>query len=181
MFDLHHYRMLTTQSGQDEKIVSLINSQDDIGVYLRAHLLIEQTLEAWLICSTNNRDFLAGFGENLSLDFAAKAQLAMNFGMSRELVKFVKKFNNFRNRRSHQIDSSEITISEIDTLVGLMQQNYPSELVPIRDFRLGVYVGEPKVVRFNESETSLRDKLIMLYAMFSMRSHFEAEQLSSRR
>jgi len=180
MFDLPHYRTLTTQSGQNEKIVSLIKSQDDIGVYLRAHLLIEQTLEAWLICSTNNRNFFSGFGENLSLDFAAKAQLAMNFGMSRELVKFVKKFNNFRNKRSHQIDNSEITISEIDSLVGIMQQNYPSELVPIRDFRLGVYDGETRVVRFNESETLLRDKLIMLYAMFSMRSHFEAEQLSSR-
>lgn len=179
MFDLLHYRFLTQQDGQSEKILALINSQDDIGVYLRSHLLIEQILEAWIICASRNRDFFFGFGENLNLDFAAKAQLAMNFGMSREMVKFVKKFNKFRNKRSHQIDNAEIASSEIDSLTGIMLQEYPPALTPIQDFRLAVYQGENRNVRFSDSETSLRDKLIMLYAMFSMRSHCEAEQLSS--
>jgi hypothetical protein len=178
MFDLPHYRLLTQQGGQSEKILALINSQDDIGIYLRSHLLIEQALEAWIICASNNRNFFFGFGENLNLDFAAKAQLAMNFGMSREMVRFVKKFNNFRNKRSHQIENAKITSSEIDSLSGLMLHDYPSALPPIRDFRLAVYQGENREVGFSDSETSLRDKLIMLFAMFSMRSYYEAEQLS---
>ncbi|HFK5713298.1 hypothetical protein JW314_11935 [Enterobacter roggenkampii] len=175
MFDYSRYYTLTLENGRADKLMALINSQDDIGIYLRAHLLIEQTLESWILCASGNREFFSGFGENINLDFAAKAQLAKNFGMSSELHRFVKKFNHFRNKRSHQIDHSEITSSEIDSLTGLMQQGYPSELPSMRDFRLGVYEGQVRHVCFGDSNTSLRDKLIMLYAMFSMRANFEAE------
>lgn len=177
MFDYPHYRELTQHDRVANKLIALVNSQDDIGTYLRAHLLIEQTLESWIICSSGNRDFFAGFGENINLDFAAKAQLAKNFGMSGALHKFVKKFNNFRNKRSHQIEHSEITSSEIDSLSGLMQQEYPSVLPPVMDFKLGVNEENAREVRFGDQTTSLRDKLIMLYAMFSIRSNHEAEQL----
>lgn len=177
MFDYSHYSALAQGDGQVDKLMALINSQDDIGIYLRAHLLIEQTLESWIVCASGNKEFFSGFGENINLDFAAKAQLAKNFGMSGELHKFVKKFNTFRNKRSHQIEHSEITSSEIDSLTGLMQLNYPSKLPSIRNFKLGVYEGNTRVVNFSDSTTSLRDKLIMLYAMFSLRANFEAELL----
>ncbi|MFL3553461.1 hypothetical protein [Citrobacter braakii] len=179
MFDLAHFRELTLTSHQADRILAIIRSQDDIGIYLRTHLLIEQSLEAWIICASGNRNFFSGFGENINMDFAVKAQLAMNYCMSPELNKFIRKFNNFRNKRSHQIDNSDITSSEIDSLTGLIERGYPDSLVPVRDFRLGVYEGENRVVRFSESSTSLRDKLIMLFAMFSMRVHYEAECLST--
>lgn len=179
MFDLTHFRELTLASHQPDRIMTIVRSQDDIGVYLRTHLLIEQSLEAWIICASGNRDFFSGFGENINMDFAIKAQLAMNYGMSPELNKFIRKFNNFRNKRSHQIDNSDITGSEIDSLTGLMERGYPDSLAPIRDFRLGVYEAGTRVVSFVDSSTSLRDKLIMLFAMFSMRVHYEAECLST--
>lgn len=179
MFDLTYFRELTLESHQAERMLAIIQSQDDIGIYLRTHLLIEQSLEAWIICTSGNRDFFKGFGENINMDFAVKAQLAMNYGLSPELNKFIRKFNSFRNKRSHQINNSDITGSEIDSLTGLMEHGYPDSLVPIRNFKLGVYQAETRIAAFSEPSTRLRDKLIMLFAMFSMRIHYEAECLSS--
>ncbi|EFW0662239.1 hypothetical protein F8Z72_20725, partial [Shigella dysenteriae] len=81
--------------------------------------------------------------------------------------------------RSHQINNPDITNSEIDSLTSLMEHGYPDSLTPIRDFKLGVYGAETRVVSFTGSSTSLRDKLIMLFAMFSMRVHYEAKCLST--
>ena len=179
MFDFTHFEELTLASHQPDRIMTIVRSQDDIGIYLRTHLLIEQILEAWIICASGNRDFFSGFGENINMDFAIKAQLAMNYGMSSELNKFIRRFNNFRNKRSHKINNSDITNSEIASLTSLMEHGYPDSLTPIRDFKLGVYGAETRVVSFTGSSTSLRDKLIMLFAMFSMRVHYEAKCLST--
>lgn len=174
-FNFNHYEFLTQHTGQWEKIVALVNSQDDIGVFLRAHLLIEQSVEAWCICSTGNGAFFNGFGENVNMDFAAKAQLARNFGLSEPVTKFVKKINRFRNRRSHQIDHPNIEQSEIDSLTSLIKVDYPAELYPIEKYALEI--SGLRSVMFNAPEASLRDKLIMLYSMLAMRMSYEAKAI----
>lgn len=172
-FNFNHYEFLTQHTGQWEKIIALVNSQDDIGVFLRVHLLIEQAIEAWCICASGNGSFFNGFGENVSMDFAAKAQLAKNFGLSEPVTKFVKKLNRFRNKRSHQIEHPNIEQSEIDSLTSLIRSEYPEELFPIDQF--GLEVPGSRVVKFNDSHASLRDKLIMLYSMLAMRMSYEAK------
>jgi len=171
-FDFNHYEFLTQHTGQWEKITALVHSQDDIGVFLRVHLLIEQAIEAWCICASKNSSFFDGFGENVNMDFAAKAQLAKNFGLSEPVTKFVKKLNRFRNKRSHQIEHHSIEQSEIDSLTSLIRAEYPDGLFPIDQFALEV-VGS-RVVQFNDPQATLRDKLIMLYGMLAMRMSYEA-------
>ena len=177
-FNFNHYEFLTQHTGQWEKIIALVNSQDDIGVFLRAHLLIEQSVEAWCICSTGNGAFFKGFGENVNMDFAAKAQLALNFGLSEPVTKFVKKLNRFRNKRSHQINHPNIEQSEIDSLTALIKVDYPKAICPIEKFALEV--TGLRTVMFNDPDASLRDKLIMLYSMLALRMSFEAKVIRER-
>ena len=59
MFDFTHFEELTLASHQPDRIMTIVRSQDDIGIYLRTHLLIEQILEAWIICASGNRDFFS--------------------------------------------------------------------------------------------------------------------------
>lgn len=178
MFDIVHFRELTQANIQADRMIALFQTQDDIGVYLRVHLLVEFSLESWIVCASGNKEFFKGFGENLNMDFAAKAQLAMNFGMSRELNKFVKKLNSFRNKRSHQIDNADITRNEIDSLTGLMENGYPPEVVPMRGLELRWHGDPPRVARFEDAAASLRDKFIILYAVLILRMDFEAQMIA---
>ncbi|EOU9609876.1 hypothetical protein ACOJD9_003144 [Cronobacter dublinensis] len=171
-FNFRHFEFLTMHTGQWEKILSLVNSNDDIGVFLRVHLLIEQSLEAWCICASENNNFFNGFGENLNIDFATKAQLSQNFGLSEPVFKFVKRVNRLRNIRAHQIEKFNITDAEIDALTSLMEVDYPSDIVPMEKFSLSVF-GD-RDVGFKNKETSNRDRLIMLFGMFLIRINGEA-------
>lgn len=172
-FRFNHFEFLTMHIGQWEKIISLVNSNDDIGVFLRVHLLIEKSLEAWCICASENNDFFKGFGENLNMDFSTKSQLCQNFGLSEPLVKFVKKLNRLRNLRAHQIDKFDIIDAEIDSLTSLMSVDYPSDIVQIDNFNLHVF-GD-RDAAFKSKETSNRDKLIMLFGMLTLRMNREAK------
>lgn len=48
MFDFTHFEELTLASHQPDRIMTIVRSQDDIGIYLRTHLLIEQILKLGL-------------------------------------------------------------------------------------------------------------------------------------
>lgn len=171
-----HYEYMTQHTGQWSKIIALVNSQDDIGVMLRAHLLLEKSLEAWCICASGNDMFFADFGPDTVLNFAAKNQLAKNFGLSESLRKFISKFNRFRNDRAHRIESMDIQQNEIDSLTSLMRCDYPEDMLSMDVF--GLEVAESRKVYFKDNSTSLRDKLIMLFSMLLIRMNKEAKLLA---
>ncbi|HIC4093196.1 TPA: hypothetical protein ACW4YN_000833, partial [Salmonella enterica] len=55
-----------------ERLSSIMQSEDDIGVVLRLHLVTEKIIEAWCCAASNNVNFFDGFGENLTMSYAAK-------------------------------------------------------------------------------------------------------------
>ncbi|MBA4819470.1 hypothetical protein OLZ33_08585 [Pantoea ananatis] len=172
-FNFGKFEFLTLHTGQHEKFIAAAETEDDIGTVLRLHLLLEKDLEAWCACATGNGNIFKGFGENLGLDFAAKNQLAHNLGLSEELYKVIKRMNKLRNARSHQIDNSEITNSEIASLTSLISANYPSNLLPMNEFQAQINKGI--IYNFISEETPNRIKFLMLFSMLKMRMCEEAK------
>lgn len=172
--DFSKFEFLTLHLGQREKFLAACQTEDDIGVVLRLHLLLEKDLEAWCICATENENIFQGFGENLSLDFAAKAQLAHNLGLSEDLHKVIKRLNKVRNSRAHQVENFSITSSEIDSLSALVGFNYPPNLLEMDAFLAKIDDGP--IYSFKSSETPLRIKFMMLFSMLKMRMCDEARR-----
>lgn len=173
-FDFSKFDFLTLHLGQAEKFLAACETEDDIGVVLRLHLLLEKDLEAWCVCATGNEHIFKGFGENLSLDFAAKAQIAHNFGLSQDLHKVIKRFNKVRNVRAHQVENFSITNSEIESLTTLMSVNYPSNLLSMDEFLAHVNGGP--TYSFCDKEAPNRVKFLMLFSMLKMRMCDEAKR-----
>ncbi|MBP2167021.1 hypothetical protein J2125_000213 [Erwinia toletana] len=174
-----HFEFLTMHTGQYSNFLAACQTEDDIGAVLRLHLLLEKDLEVWCACSSENGKIFAGFGENLSLEFSAKNQLAYNFDLSEDLYKVIKRFNKIRNVRAHQVDNFAITDAEIDSLTSLIGVNYPSNLLAISDFGVQVNGGEHQL--FTSKGTPNRLKLIMIYSMLKMRMCDEALRKIGRR
>lgn len=177
--NFEHYHQELEKALSLEKIMSLLESEDDIGVVLRLHLIIEKYLEAWCICATNNSKFFDGFGENITLTFAAKAQLAKNFGLSDLSFNGIKRFNKIRNIRSHQINNWEITDAEIDSLKSLASKERDVGSPPFINH--GIKIAGVKEIYFYDKESTNRDKLIMLAVsiLSRMTSEVEKKQTSS--
>ncbi len=173
-FNFGKFEFLTLHLGQYEKFLAACETEDDIGVVLRLHLLLEKDLEAWCMCASGNGSIFRGFGENLSLDFAAKAQIAHNFGLSAELLKVIKRFNKARNARSHQIDNLEITDEEIASLSSFISVGYPENLLPMNEFQ--AQIGEGPAYPFSDKNTPNRIRFLMLFSMLKMRMCDEARR-----
>ncbi len=173
-FNFNKFEFLTLHLGQSDKFLAACMTEDDIGVVLRLHLLLEKDLEAWCQCATGNEHIFNGFGESLGLDFAAKVQLAHNFGLSADLFKIIKRFNKIRNVRAHQVENFSITDSEVASLSSLMESNYPSNLLPMDKFL--AQIKEDPVYSFSDKSTPNRVKFLMLFSMLKMRMCDEARR-----
>ncbi|MFH8134196.1 hypothetical protein ABU178_08415 [Pantoea osteomyelitidis] len=178
-FNFSHFEFLTLHTGQHDKFMAACETEDDIGVVLRLHLMLEKDLEAWCICASQNNNIFRGFGENLNLDFSAKNQLAFNFGLSESLNKLIKRFNKIRNVRAHQIDSFALTDPEIESLTSLASQHYPDNLLAVNEFQIQIRGGEP--LSFTDKGTPNRLKLVMLYSVLKMRMCDEALRMIGRK
>jgi len=144
-----------------KRLTSIMESEDDIGVVLRLHLVTEKIIEAWCCAASNNSHFFDGFGESLTMSYAAKLKLASNFGLNDFSYKELKEINRIRNARSHQIDNSKITDQEIQKLITLISGDGQKEL--IEDEKFGLFVGE-KGVHLNGEGISNREKFIGVLA-----------------
>lgn len=146
------------------RLARMLQSEDDIGIVLRAHLITENMIEAWCCASTNNESLFEGFGENLTMTYAAKLQLASNLGLNQFSVAELKRINKIRNARSHQIDNTQITDAEIQSLMTLIRNGGQDHLVNTKDFGLAV---DGKKVYLNRPSSNNREKfLAILGAVF---------------
>lgn len=130
------------------RLASTLSSEDDIRVVLRAHLITETMIEAFCCAAVNNRELFNGFGENLTVTYAAKLQLAANLGLNEHSVAELKRINKIRNARSHQIDNSAITDAEIESLRSFISRGGQEDLVALHNFGLrvgdsGMYLNHP--------------------------------------
>lgn len=144
-----------------ERLSSMMKSEDDIGVVLRLHLVTEKILEAWCCAASNNQNFFDGFGESLTMSYAAKLKLASNFGLNEFSYQEFKEINRIRNARSHQIDNSQITDQEIHKMITHISKGGRKELIESKNF--GMFVdGEEKYL--NKEGISNREKFIAILA-----------------
>lgn len=143
------------------RLLSTMLCEDDIGVVLRVHLLTEKILEAWCCAATNNPNFFEGFGENLTISYAAKLKLAENFGLNEYSYKELKQINKIRNARSHQIDNAEITDMEIQIMISLISDGGQEKLIQNKDF--GILVDD-RGIHLHAPENSNREKFIAILA-----------------
>ncbi len=149
-----------------ERMASTMESEDDIGVVLRLHLVTEKCIEAWCCAASNNANFFEGFGESLTMSYAAKLKLASNFGLNDFSYKELKEINRIRNARSHQIDNAQITDQEIQKLITLISSGEQKELIEGDDF--GILIGE-KGIYLNGEGISNREKFIAILAAVILR------------
>ncbi|WP_308563957.1 hypothetical protein [uncultured Klebsiella sp.] len=177
--NLSHFEFFSFHAGIADKFIAACTTEDDIGVVLRIHLLLEKDVEVWCACASKNGKFFDGFNENLTMEFSSKAQLAFNFGLSSDLLKAVKRINRIRNVRAHQIDNFALTDPEIESLIALLRSNYPPRLVPIEDFKIQIDGMEKFGLMSNETPNRL--KFIILYAVLKMRMREEALNLWNSR
>ncbi|KGB01238.1 hypothetical protein DR73_518 [Enterobacteriaceae bacterium ATCC 29904] len=76
-----------------QRLERLVNTEDDIGLVLRAHLITEAMIEAFCCAAVDNQNLFDGFGENLTITYAAKVQLAANLGLNEHSVAELKRLN----------------------------------------------------------------------------------------
>lgn len=155
-------------------LISMLNSEDDIGVVLRAHLLTEKMLEAWCSAASNNIHFFDGFGDSVTMSYAAKLKLASNFGLNDFSYKELKAINKIRNVRSHQIYNAEITDKEIQIMTDLISNGGQKELVNSDSF--GMWV-DGKEVFLNNTESTNREKFIAALSGVIIRMSRQAREL----
>lgn len=143
------------------RMSAMMKSEDDIGVVLRLHLLTEKIIEAWCCSASNNSRFFDGFGESLTMSYAAKLKLASNFGLNEFSYLEFKEINKIRNARSHQIDSPQITDKEIQKMLSLISNGGQKNLVSNDKF--GIYVDGHQIY-LHDPNISNREKLIAILA-----------------
>ncbi len=76
----------------------MINSRDESAVVLNAHLVLEDFLNLWCSTLTGTDDLFAGGFVN----FKTKLNISRNLGLELDLCKALDKFNDIRNKYSHQ-------------------------------------------------------------------------------
>ncbi|EOI1327382.1 TPA: hypothetical protein ACIJOS_001870 [Citrobacter koseri] len=144
-----------------ERLSSMMKSEDDIGVVLRLHLITEKIIEAWCCAASNNPKFFDGFGENLTMSYAAKLKLASNFGLNDFSYQELKEINRIRNARSHQIDNAQITDKEIQKMITHISEGGQKDL--IEDEKFGIWV-DGQGIHLNKDGIPNREKFIAILA-----------------
>lgn len=149
-----------------QRIERLVNTEDDIGLVLRVHLITEAMIEAFCCAAVGNQNLFDGFGENLTMPYAAKIQLAANLGLNEHSVAELKRLNRIRNVRSHQIDNPEITDAEIESLRTFISRGGQEDL--INSARFGIKVGDIEL-NLNRPDANNREKFIAILGSIILR------------
>lgn len=150
----------------DEVITALANTQDLIGAVLRVHFCLEEFLNIWCNKITNNKDFF-DFG---FIGFDKKIQIAVKLGLPENLAGIFKLFNSIRNKYAHDT-SAKITIEQLNDIRMKIDNlpNFGSVPIPKCDDPLFQTPVGNKVLSWNGSEISIKDKIVFLYFVFSMK------------
>ncbi|MFE8048137.1 hypothetical protein [Brenneria goodwinii] len=160
--------------GMAQPMIKIANSEDDLGVVLRIHLLCEKFLEAW-ICGITGHDNLfieAPQTGDFKMEFSQKLKMCQLTGLPESAYKSIKKINDIRNSFAHRLSVTAIQDSEIDSVhhhVGRLAETYLS--FPLSEFQMETYDedGQTKYRYELESrDTPNRAKLVCLYSALTM-------------
>jgi len=100
-------------------IISCSESEDDVGVVLRLHLITENYLEAF-ICSAIQLEHLfdtdLSNGKPFKLNYYKKLEFASKLGLPNSSLKALEKLNHLRNQLAHRIQSDLVDDATITSL-----------------------------------------------------------------
>ena len=149
-------------------MISLINSNDEIGAVLRIHFMLESLIELWCNKVTKHEDF---FDFNSRLNFSLKLEIAKKLGLNAEMARFISTFNKIRNNMAHQKENI-ISTNVIDGLRHALD-SMPSdgrELIPkIGDSSWSIQIDQ-RLLTWNSPDMSSIERLMFLYFTFSMKA-----------
>ncbi len=94
----------------DNRLLTILLGEDDLGVVIRAHIHIEEYIEKFLILKT---DFQ--YVKKMNLDFSEKLLLAVSLGFNNDLYAPLVSLSNIRNKFAHKTDSV-LTKSDVNNL-----------------------------------------------------------------
>lgn len=148
------------------RVTSALTSEDDIGVVLRVHLITEQMIEAFCCAASGNAKFFEGFGESLTMSYAAKLKLASNFGLNKHSYDELKYVNKVRNARAHKIDNAALTEKEVSDLLKLIRSGGQEDEVDSKPFGLQV---DGKSVYLNNPDNTSRETFLAIFGAIVLR------------
>lgn len=97
-----------------DRILKLVNVNDDIATVLRLHLVIENILELWVAKATQHSEILT-YGR---FSFSHKLALAEGSGLPKDLAKAYGHINKIRNQIAHA-KTEELSESQVESMAAL--------------------------------------------------------------
>jgi len=146
-------------------MLSLIHSDDLIGVILRIHFSLEELLNLWCDKITKVDNFLdIGF-----IGFDKKLLIAKKLGLPNELFLVFKQFNKIRNSFAHD-HNQEL---DLQKLIDIKNNIDPIEtfIAPVPKISEGSYVDgiNKKKNKWDDPDLSILKKFVYLYMVFSIK------------
>lgn len=153
-----------------QAMISTSESEDDLGCFLRLHLISETYLEAFISSSLNISDLFAESppdGIALQMNYASKAQLALKLGLNKSGFKAFMLLNKTRNKAAHNMGAELITkdlLNNLKNYAHSIGKRKPNEL---KDHVARFYNDDGTIradYKFDSELTPARVKLMIILA-----------------
>lgn len=148
--------------------IALMNSNDEIGVVLRIHFMLESFIELWCNKITKNEDF---FNFSPRPNFSLKLEIAKKLWLNAEVARFIKTFNNIRNGIAHKKENA-ISKKNIDSLRHALESmpSLKNEVISdIKDSEWSIEIDQRRY-DWKSSDMSNIHRLIFLYFTFTIKA-----------
>lgn len=156
----------------NDDFLSMLNTNEESTVVLKAHLILEEFLNIWSSMVTSTDDLYAGGFVN----FKTKLNIARNLGLSEDIYRTLDKVNDTRNRYSHR-RRYRISPQEIDALRQSIDKSAPDvKVVPCHEYTLESSGLDEKGVRHSKkydwTNSDSTKKLFIMFVTFLMKLVF---------
>lgn len=151
-----------------DAIISCSESEDDIGVVLRLHLITENYLEAFICAAIgleNLFDTEPSIGKPFKLNYYKKLELASKLGLPEASFKALDKLNYLRNQLAHRIQSDLIDDAIISSLSTHIRNIDGDTLLPLIEEKAAFFNPDGSsrdIYSMKSNKTPVRIKMIIL-------------------
>ena len=149
-------------------IVSSFESEDDIGVVLRIHLITEAFLEAFICAAVGNEKIFDNSKSDaifFKLNYHSKLGLAYKLGLPVPAYKVLEKLNSLRNKLAHRIDEVIISDNVIATMANFTKEIDGDKSFPLIEEKAEFFKPDgtsEKVYSLSSPSTPNRIKLLIV-------------------
>lgn len=152
-----------------EDYMAMVNSLDEVSVILHAHLILEEFLNIWSSRLTNTTDIFDG----VFVPFKTKLVICKNLGLSSEYVEVFDKFNQVRNKFSHQrkFKLEQSLLKSLSGKVNSLESGH--KMLPCEEFEIYLsgldQCGQHCNVTFRWENADLKKKIVILFIVFILK------------